>query len=73
MDDQFAKNLLEGVLRLPNINSVAVELSSKSQAVEEVLAAFAKAGLFNLIITYLHHKQSILMGQTHQIVYSMIS
>lgn len=47
MDDQFAKKLLEGVLRMPNINSVAVELSSKTQAVEEVLAAFAKAGLFN--------------------------
>lgn len=47
MDDQFAKKLLEGVLRMPNINSVGVELSSKSQAVEEVLSAFAKAGLFN--------------------------
>ena len=47
MDDQFAKKLLEGILRLPNINSVSVELSSKSAGVEEIISAFAKAGLFN--------------------------
>jgi hypothetical protein len=29
MDDQFAKKLLEGIYRLPNIKGVDVELSSK--------------------------------------------
>lgn len=47
MDDQFARKLLEGVVRLPNISSLSVELSSKSKGVEEVLVAFGKAGFLN--------------------------
>jgi hypothetical protein len=46
MDDQFARKLLEGVVRLPNISGVRVELASKAKAVEDVLQAFQKAGLF---------------------------
>jgi hypothetical protein len=46
MDDQFARKLLEGLVRLPNISAVSVELASKSKAVEEVLSAFQQAGLF---------------------------
>lgn len=46
MDDQFARKLLEGVVRLPNISAVRVELASKAKGVEDVLQAFQKAGLF---------------------------
>jgi hypothetical protein len=47
MDDQFARKFLEGLVRLPNISSVAVELSSKSEAVEQILVAFDKSKLFS--------------------------
>lgn len=46
MDDQFARKLLEGLVKLPNISTVSVQLASKSKAVEEVLQAFQKAAIF---------------------------
>jgi hypothetical protein len=46
MDDQFARQLLEGLAKLPNISTVSVQLASKSTAVEAVLDAFQKAAIF---------------------------
>lgn len=43
MDDQLAKQFLEGLLRLPNIQFVELDFSSKNPAVGEVLSAFSKA------------------------------
>lgn len=46
MDDQFAKNVLEGIASLPNISSVSAKLGSKNKKVEEIIEAFAKANIF---------------------------
>jgi hypothetical protein len=43
MDDQFARQFLEGVAKVPNISLVHIKLASKNKAVENMLAAFSQA------------------------------
>lgn len=46
MNDDFARLVLEGVAKLPNIQEVSATFVSKNGKVEELLEAFQKANIF---------------------------
>ena len=46
-DDQMVKALLEGIVKLPNIKSVAISVRSKNSKTQEMLTAFEKAQIFS--------------------------
>ena len=46
MDKPFVEECLGGVAKIPNIQSVKVNFSSKSKEVEEILKAVSKASIF---------------------------
>jgi hypothetical protein len=45
MDDQFVRQFLEGLAKLPNIKTVHITLASKNKAVPNMLAAFSQAAV----------------------------
>lgn len=47
MDSQFAQQFLEGVAKVPNIQAVTAEFSSKNKEVEKILSAFDKGQIFS--------------------------